>query len=181
MKMKLCVVIFSFIMGMTVFAGIGVAASDKVLEAQVDSSLEKFIQTRGGSAFLEKAEGVLVFPNVVKAGLGIGGEFGEGALRVKGKTEAYYNTVAASIGFQLGIQKKTIILAFMTKEALDDFRASYGWKIGADASVAVIVVGAGGSIDTTTIKDPIVAFVLDQKGLMYNVTLEGAKITKINK
>ena len=45
---------------------------------------------------------MLVFPNVLKAGVGVGGEYGEGALLVGGKTGAYYNIAAASIGFQLG-------------------------------------------------------------------------------
>ncbi|MDD5440112.1 MAG: YSC84-related protein [Candidatus Omnitrophica bacterium] len=151
------------------------------INANVDASLKKFEQITGSKDLLKKASGLLVFPNVFKGGIGIGGEYGEGALRIKGKTVDYYNTAAASIGFQLGGQKKTIILAFMQKDALDKFRASEGWKVGVDASVAVIAVGAGGSIDTAKINEPIVAFILDQKGLMYNLTLEGSKITKIKK
>jgi lipid-binding SYLF domain-containing protein len=88
---------------------------------------------------------------------------------------------AGSVGFQLGIQKKSVIIAFMDQNALESFQRSSGWKIGADASVAVIAIGAGGMIDTKNIDDPVVAFVFDQKGLMYNVTLEGAKITEIQK
>jgi len=153
----------------------------KQINANVDDSLKKFQDIAGSKEVLQKSAGVLVFPNVFKAGIGIGGEYGEGALRIKGKTVDYYNTAAASIGFQLGGQKKTIIMAFMQKDALDKFRNSEGWKVGVDASVAVITVGAGGSIDTAKLNQPIVAFVLDQKGLMYNVTLEGSKITKIKK
>ncbi|GAG21010.1 unnamed protein product, partial [marine sediment metagenome] len=126
-------------------------------------------------------KGVLVFPKVFKAGFGIGGEYGEGALRIKDKTVDYYNTTAASIGFQLGGQKKTIIIAFMQEDALKKFREASGWKVGVDASVAVIAIGAGGAIDTASINEPIIAFVLDQKGLMYNLTLEGSKITKMQK
>jgi lipid-binding SYLF domain-containing protein len=117
----------------------------------------------------------------LKAGIGVGGEYGEGALRIGGKTVDYYNTAAASIGFQLGAQKKTIILVFMQQEALKKFRASSGWKAGVDGSVALITVGVEGSIDTTKIKDPIVGFVFGQKGLMYNLTLEGSKFTKLKK
>ena len=153
----------------------------KQINANVDSSLKKFEQVTGSKDILRRAEGILVFPNVFKAGIGIGGEYGEGALRVKGKTVDYYNTASASIGFQLGAQKKTIIIAFMMKDALEKFRSSDGWKAGVDASVAVIAVGAGGAIDTAKINEPIIAFVLDQKGLMYNITIEGSKITKIKK
>ncbi len=155
--------------------------SAKSIDAGVDKSLKMFDNVRGGDNLLKNAKGVLVFPSVFKAGIGIGGEYGEGALQVKGKTVGYYSTAAASIGFQLGAQKKTIILAFMTDDALKNFENSSGWKIGADASVAVIAVGAAGEIDSNTMNQPIVAFVFDQKGLMYNLTLEGAKITKLAK
>ncbi len=151
----------------------------KEIDTGVDLTLDKFKKVPGSQAVIKKANGLLIFPSVFKAGIGIGGEYGEGALRIKGKSVDYYSTAAASIGFQLGGQKKTIILAFMDKNALKQFRDSSGWKIGVDASVAVIAIGAGGAIDSATLDKPIVAFVFDQKGLMYNLTLEGAKITKL--
>ena len=91
----------------------------------------------------------------------MGGEYGEGALRIQGRTADYYSTASASVGFQLGAQVKTIIIAFLQKSALKKFQASSGWKIGVDASVAVVTVGAGGSIDSSNINEPIVAFILD--------------------
>jgi lipid-binding SYLF domain-containing protein len=158
------------------------AKTAKEIDVSVDVALENFHkQVKGGKDFLKSAKGVLVFPSVLKAGIGVGGEYGEGALRIGGKTVDYYNTAAASIGFQLGAQKKTIILVFMQQEALKNFRASSGWKAGVDGSVALITVGVEGSIDTTKIKDPIVGFVFGQKGLMYNLTLEGSKYTKLKK
>jgi lipid-binding SYLF domain-containing protein len=158
------------------------AATAKEIDVSVDVALENFDKhVKGGKEFLKAAKGVLVFPSVFKAGIGIGGEYGEGALRIGGKTVDYYNTAAASFGFQLGAQKKTIILVFMQQGALKKFRASSGWEAGVDGSVALIEIGAGGSIDTTNIKDPIGAFVLGQKGLMYNLTLEGSKYTKLKK
>ncbi len=158
------------------------AATAKEIDVSVDVALENFhTHVKAGKEFLKSAKGVLVFPSVFKAGIGIGGEYGEGALRIGGKTVDYYSTAAASFGFQLGAQKKTIILVFMQQEALKKFRASSGWEAGVDGSVALIKIGAGGSIDTTNIKDPIVAFVLGQKGLMYNLTLEGSKYTKLKK
>lgn len=158
------------------------AATAKEIDVSVDVALENFHkQVKGGKEFLKSAKGVLVFPGVYKAGIGIGGEYGEGALRIGGKTADYYSTAAASYGFQLGAQKKTVILVFMQQEALKKFRSSSGWEAGVDGSVALVKVGAGGSIDTTNIKDPIVAFVFSHKGLMYNLTIEGSKFTKLKK
>ncbi len=158
------------------------AASAREIDVKVDVALERFErEVGGGKRFLASAEGVLVFPSVIKAGIGIGGEYGEGALRINGKTVAYYSTAAASIGLQLGAQSKTVVLVFLDKKALSDFRNSSGWKAGVDGSVALITLGAGGTVDTENIKDPIVGFVFSNKGLMYNLTLEGSKYTKLDK
>jgi lipid-binding SYLF domain-containing protein len=158
------------------------AATAREINVSVDATLKYFLKNvKGAKEYLNAAKGVLVFPNVYKAGFGIGGEYGEGALRIGGKTVDYYSTVAGSFGFQLGAQKKTLILVFMQKGALKSFRESSGWKAGVDGSVALVTVGIGGSIDTTNIKDPIVAFAFDQKGLMYNLTIEGSKFSKIKK
>lgn len=158
------------------------AATAREIDVSVDVALERFQkEVKGAKAFLKNAQGVLVFPSVFKAGFVFGGEYGEGALRIGGKTVDYYNTVAGSWGLQLGAQKKTVILVFMQKKALKAFRNSEGWKAGVDGSVAMVDVGAGGSIDTTNIKDPIVGFVFGQKGLMANLTLEGSKYTKLKK
>jgi lipid-binding SYLF domain-containing protein len=81
----------------------------------------------------------------------------------------------------LGAQAKSIFIAFMTAEALEKFRKSSGWKAGVDGSVALIDMGAGKSIDTHNIKDPVVGFVFGSKGLMYNLTLEGSKFSKLDK
>ena len=161
-----------------------VASADTAAEidAAVDEALAVFRQdVDGGQAFLDKASGYLVFPRVIKVGVGIGGETGEGALRAGGQSTGYYRTVAGSFGFQLGAQAKSIVIAFMTQEALDKFRASDGWKVGVDGSVALIDVGAGKAVDTSNVKDPVVGFVFGSKGLMYNLTLEGTKITKLDK
>ena len=109
------------------------------------------------------------------------GETGEGVLRIGGSTVAYYRTTAGSIGFQLGAQAKSIVIAFMTREALDKFRNASGWKVGVDGSVALIDLGAGKTIDSDNIKDPVVGFIFGSKGLMYNLTLEGTKFSKLDK
>ena len=170
------------LLAVSVSASLSFAASAKSLDADVDDAIERFNkEVTGSKLFLEKAKGILVFPQVIKAGFGIGGEYGEGALRVKGKTVDYYNTMAASIGFQLGVQAKTVILVFTKQEALEKFRNSDGWKVGVDGSVALITLGMGDSLDTINVEDPIVGFVFGQKGLMYNLTLEGSKFKKLNK
>ena len=157
------------------------AASGAEIDPEVDQALADFRKIDGATAFLGIAKGVLVFPKVYKAGIGIGGEYGEGALRVGGKTVDYYSTAAASIGFQLGAQAKSIVVIFTQDEALNKFRASEGWKVGVDGSVALVDIGVGKAVDTTNIKDPVIGFIFGQKGLMYNLTLEGSKFTKLDK
>ena len=158
------------------------AASKREIDAGVRATLDKFFdKTRGARELADKSVGMLVFPSVVKAGFGIGGEYGEGALLLRNRTDNYYNIVSASIGFQLGVQQRSVIIAFMTASALRQFRKTHGWKIGVDGSVAVITLGAGASIDTNKITSPVVGFVLDPKGLMHNLTLEGSKISRISR
>lgn len=158
------------------------AATAQEIDIRSDATLKEFyLHVPSGKSIVQNAKGVLIFPSVIKAGIGIGGEYGEGALQIRGKTVDYYNTAAASLGFQLGAQKKSIILIFTQQDALDRFRASTGWKAGVDASVAVVTLGAGGAIDTAQLNQPIIAFIIGQKGLMYNLTLEGAKFTKLKK
>lgn len=159
-----------------------VAATAKEIDVSVDVALEKFENEVGGAKqLLASAKGVLMFPKVIKAGFGWGGEYGEGSLRIGGKTVDYYNTIAGSFGLQFGAQAKTVMLVFLDEGALKQFQASEGWKAGVDGSVAVIAIGAGTSLDSTKLNNPIVGFILDQKGLMYNLTLEGSKFSKINK
>ena len=175
-------ILIPLFMCLGIYANSALAASAQEIDIRVSAALDTFKkEIGGGEAFLQKAEGVLVFPEVVKAGFGVGGEYGEGALQIAGKNIDYYSTAAASIGFQLGAQLKTIILVFLEKGALDKFRNSSGWEVGVDGSVALIELGVGKDINTVNISDPIVGFVISNKGLMYNLTLEGSKITKLKK
>lgn len=156
------------------------AASKAEINAEVSEALSIFYEkTSAGKILADNAAGVLVFPKVYKAGIGVGGEYGEGALIVGGKTIDYYNIAAASIGFQLGAQVKSQVILFMNKKVLSEFRNSKGWKAGVDGSIAIATLGAGGDIDTNTAQKPIIGFIFSNKGLMYNLTLEGSKITKI--
>ncbi len=128
-----------------------------------------------------KDAGFLVFPSVIKAGIGLGGEYGEGVLIIKGNPAGYYNLLSASFGFQLGFQSRSVIIMFMTEKSLAGFRNADRWKFGVDGSIVLVTVGAGGAIDTDTVTRPIIAFVLDPQGLMYNLSLEGSKITRIRR
>ena len=128
---------------------------------------------------MAKARGVLVFPAVVDASLGVGAGYGRGALRVNGRTQAYYSTTAASLGLQAGAQSKAVVHLFNTQQALDKFRNSNGWVAGADATVAFATIGANGSVDTNTIQKPVVGFVLTNVGLEAGASVQGAKVSEI--
>ncbi len=152
------------------------------LDEEADKTLRVFNEEiDDADLFLRQASGYLVFPRVIKAGLGVGAETGEGVLRVGGQTVGYYRTTSGSIGFQAGAQAKSIVIAFLTQASLDQFRESNGWKVGIDGSVALIDVGVGKTIDTDNIRDPVVGFVFGSKGLMYNLTFEGSRFTKLAK
>lgn len=164
------------------FAGSVLAASAEKLDLEADKALEVFREEiKGSEVFLNQAAGYLVFPRVIKIGIGIGGETGEGVLRVGGQTIDYYRTSAGSFGLQLGAQAKSVVIVFMTKDSLQKFRNSNGWKVGIDGSVALVDIGAGKTIDSQNISDPVVGFIFGSKGLMYNLTLEGSKFSKLDK
>ena len=164
------------------FAGSVLAASAEKLDLEADKALEVFREDiKGSEVFLNQAAGYLVFPRVLKIGIGIGGETGEGVLRVGGQTIDYYRTSAGSFGLQLGAQAKSVVIVFMTKDSLKKFRDSNGWKVGIDGSVALVDIGAGKTIDSQNISDPVVGFIFGSKGLMYNLTLEGSKFSKLDK
>ena len=154
--------------------------------AKIDREVTKTIaifkeDVNGSEIFLNQAVGYLVFPRVYKAGFVFGAETGEGALIVSGKSVDYYRTSAGSFGFQAGAQAKSIVIAFMTRDSLEKFRNSKGWKVGVDGSIALVDVGIGKTIDSHNIKDPVIGFIFGSKGLMYNLTLEGSKFSKLDK
>ena len=156
------------------------ADTKDVIDAQAAQALDRLRDYNGQAAeLLSQAKGVLVFPDVVKMGFGVGGQYGEGVLQVDGEPVAYYATAGASFGLQLGAQYKSEVLLFMTEGALEQFRESRGWEVGVDGSVAVIQLGAGGKFDSKQLTQPVIAFIFSNQGLMYNLTLEGSKITRI--
>ena len=129
---------------------------------------------------IQKAAGILVFPRVYRAGLLFGGGVGDGALQVHGQIVQYYRTTSVSYGFQVGVQWRTEIVLFMTQEALEKFREGNGWQAGIDGSIAVVAFGVGNSIDTYNIQEPIIGFIFDDKGLMFDLSLKGARYWKID-
>jgi lipid-binding SYLF domain-containing protein len=158
----------------------GAADQRRSIDADVDSTIQRLYSSVSGSRELVgKARGVLVFPSVLQAGLVVGAEYGKGALRVGGSTVGYYSTTSGSFGLQAGAQSKALIFLFMTQDALDKFRNSNGWSAGADASVAVLRMGANGAIDTTTATKPVTAIVLTNAGLMADASLQGTKISRL--
>ena len=145
-------------------------------------TLKRFYrEVKGAKELTSSAKALLVMSGITKAGFFVGGEYGQGELRVGGETDGYYNLIAGSYGLTFGAQKMDIIIAFMTEDALRQFKEIDGWEVGVTGNVALIDVGGGKRLDTTTLKDPVVAFVFGAKGLMLDVSLKGAKFTKIKK
>ena len=157
------------------------AVSANDINSGADIAIKNLREKKGPAEVLDKAKGVLVFPGVFKGAIGLGGEYGEGALRIGNRTDGYYNIGAISFGLSLGGEKKSIVIAFMTDDALKNFKEGSGWTIGGEGSLAVVTVGAGYENSVATANKPIIAFVFGEKGLMYDLSLNGAKVTKINR
>ncbi|CAB3699686.1 MULTISPECIES: BPSL1445 family SYLF domain-containing lipoprotein [Achromobacter] len=158
-------------------------ATDKreSMNSAANATLSKLYEASPQSKELvARAKGVLVFPDVLSGSFIVGAEHGNGVLRVGGSNAGYYSTTAGSIGFQAGAQSKAMVLLFMTDDSLNKFRNSSGWTVGADATVAVVNIGANGRIDTNTAQQPVVGFVMNNGGLMAGVSLAGTKISKLN-
>ncbi|WP_027158002.1 lipid-binding SYLF domain-containing protein [Methylobacter luteus] len=151
------------------------------IDRDVDAALAKLYETAPSAKLLaSKAKGILVFPNIVKAGFIGGAQYGKGALRKRGQTAGYYNIVAGSFGLQAGVQSFDYALFFMNDEALAYLDRSEGFELGIGPTVAVLDAGAAGNLSTTTLKDDVYAFIFGQRGLMAGINLEGSKITRIN-
>ena len=164
------------------FPVISYAATASEIDANVNASLDRFVkEVKGAKEFLNAAKGVLIIPKVIQGGLVVGAEYGEGALRIAGKTVGYYSLASGSFGAQIGAQEKDIILVFMNDAALKKFRTSKNWQAGVDAKVTLVNIGADESLNTTKFKQPVVGFVFGQKGLMAGATIEGSKFTKLKK
>ena len=157
------------------------AASGKQISRNASAALHELYATTPAAKELgSKAKAILVFPKILKAGFMVGAQGGHGALFKGGKTVGYYNTVAASYGFQAGVQSFAYALFLMTDSALEYLGRSGGWELGTGPSLVVVDVGAAKSLTTTTLKDDVYAFVFGQKGLMAGIGIQGSKITRIH-
>ncbi len=157
------------------------AKSAREIDIGVDVALDELFATVPGARGLYgRANGVLVIPEVYKAGFVIAGQYGEGALRIGGRTDSYWSYTSASIGFQAGAQRTRQALFFMTPQALDDFRYSSGFEVGADAEVTLIDEGAGVDVDTTEDRRPIIGVVYGREGLLGGASIQGGQYDRIN-
>jgi lipid-binding SYLF domain-containing protein len=171
--------LFALALGTT---GIARAESKAEIDVGVSDALQKFTAANPAHGeLLSKSAGVLVFPRITKAGAGIGGEHGDGALLKGGVTRQYYGLSSASVGLTLGAGQRSEILLFMTKDALLKFESSEGYNVGVDAQIAVVSKGAGGGYDSETLQRPILGFVFDEKGLIGDISLKGSKIKRIKR
>lgn len=158
------------------------AASAAELSRDSAAELGKLYARQPSAKVLgQKAKGILVFPAMVKAGFMFGGQVGEGVLRKNGRVDGYYNSVAASYGFQAGVQKFGYALFFMTNAALDQLDSTHGFEVGVGPSLVVVDEGIGRSITSNTITSDVYAYIFNQKGLMAGAGIQGSKITRINK
>ncbi len=159
-----------------------IAATSEDLDKASDQALLQLYKINPETKTLAKeAKAVLVFPNIVKAGLVFGGAFGEGELKEGETVEGYYNSVTASWGFQAGAQSFGYVVFLMTQKALDYLRSTHGWEVGVGPTIVVVDEGLAKNLSTTTLKDDAYAFVFNQQGLMAGVSIEGTKISKINR
>ncbi len=164
------------------FSNLVQAESRAALEQSSQAALHSLIAKDAVARELsQRATAVLVFPDVKKAGLIVGGQFGEGVLWRAGKAVGYYNTGGASYGFQAGVQEYGYAMFFMKESALKALDVTQGFEVGVGPSIVVIDQGKGVSHTTTTMQEDVYAFVFDQKGLMAGIGIQGNKITKINK
>ena len=158
------------------------AATAAEIDRGVDAALQALYERTPSARVLdEQAKGILVFPNIVKAGFIVGGQYGQGALRRDGRTAGYYSTAAASYGLQAGAQAFGYALFFMTDEALAYLDRSGGWELGVGPSIVVLDAGAAKALTTTTAQSDVYAFIFGQRGLMAGIGLQGSKISRINK
>jgi lipid-binding SYLF domain-containing protein len=157
------------------------AAGASEISANARAALRKLYASNPSAKILgDKAKGILVFPSILKAGFIFGGQGGDGAMLKGGKTVGYYRTLAASYGFQAGIQEFGYALFFMTDSALNYLAQSKGWEIGSGPSVVIVDEGLAKSISSTTLSQDVYAFIFNQKGLMAGIGIQGSKITRIH-
>jgi lipid-binding SYLF domain-containing protein len=179
-RLSVVAVLMMTVFSAAVFTTPATAASAKQIDRDVDRVLNKlYAKVPAALALSKTAKAILAFPKIMKAGLLVGGQYGDGALRINGKTAGYYNTVAASYGLQAGAQEFGYVMFFMDTESLNYLINSDGWEVGVGPSIVLMDEGIAKTKSTSTLKEGIYAFIFSQKGLMAGMGLQGSKITRI--
>ena len=174
------------LLGSLVVPRVSSAATAQAIDASVDRILQLFKEKhKGGEGALKEAKGVLVFPEIIQGGFVVGGQYGEGALRIGSKSVGYYSIGSGSFGLTAGAESKALIILFLQEGPLNEFirdaRTDKSWQVGLNGSIVLVNVGGAGTIDSAMLNRPIVAFALNQKGLFLNLSLQGSKITKLKR
>ena len=177
----LMVVVTAAIVANTSIPSAALAASASEINRNVTQALTTLYKnTPGTKALADESKGVLVFPSIVKGGFIVAAQYGDGALRKRGRTVGYYRSIAGSVGFQAGAQSFGYVLFFMDEASLKYLDRSGGWELGTGPSLVVLDKGFAKNLSTTTLRTGVYAFIFDQKGLMGGIGIQGSKITRLN-
>ncbi len=181
-KIQLLLLAIVAVFSILTFSNVANAATAEDLNKDAEQALHKLYKTNQFTADIaKKAKAILVFPNIIKAGLVFGGSYGEGVLTEAGKVDGYYNSVSASWGLQVGAQSYGYVLFLMNDKAVKFLHESKGWEIGVGPTVVVVDEGVAKNLSSTTLKDDAYAYIFDQQGLMASLSIEGTKITRIQR
>jgi len=174
------VAIAAALVAIAVYSSRAFAASASEIDRNVSNALITLYKTTPGArALADRSKGMLVFPNIVKGGFIVAGQYGDGALREHGRTIGYYRSIEASVGFQAGAQSFGYVLFFMDDASLRYLKKSQGWELGTGPTLVVLDKGFAKDFTTTTLQKGVYAFVFDQQGLMGGIGIQGSKITRI--
>jgi len=179
--LKTYTVALSFVLALVFFIPESFAKTKGEVDDSVMLALARFKKdVKGAPEYLKAAKGVLIIPDITKAGFIFGAQHGTGALKIRGKTSGYFTLAGGSLGFQAGAEKYDMVILFMTNEALKKFRDSKVWEAGVDAEVTVVAAGSDATLGTLRSRSPVVGFVFDQKGLLGGMSIKGVKFAKTN-
>ena len=174
--------LFAIALCVTLFAPPAQAQLETASEinAAAEAALQTlYTETPAARGIAGESQAILVFPEVTKAGLIVGGQFGNGVLLRNDQPSGHYNIAAASIGYQAGVQTFSYVMMFIEEDALNYLDSADGWEVGIGPSVVAVDQGLAGSLTTATLKDAVYSFTFGQEGLMAGAGLQGSKITPI--
>jgi lipid-binding SYLF domain-containing protein len=174
--------ILTLVVGTLGLSSAAFAATPEDLHKDSNQALSMLVKANPVAADIsKKAKAILIFPNIVKAGLIFGGAYGEGILKQEDKVDGYYNSVTASFGWQAGAQSYGYVVFLMSDKAIKYVRDTHGWEIGVGPTVVMVDDGVAKNLSTSSLKEDAYAFIFDQQGLMASLSIEGTKISRIKK